>query len=70
MSANVGSVDRILRFVIGVVALIFAFAYGPYAGGEWGMERILLTVVGVIMLGTAAIKFCPLYRILGVCTGR
>lgn len=68
MSANVGTIDRIIRLLIGLGALAMAFFVGPYAAGGWGWEKIALVVVGVIMVGTSAIKFCPLYRILGLST--
>lgn len=66
MSVNVGNIDRIIRFIIGVIALTLVFV-GPFATGGW--ERIALAVVGVIMIGTSAIKFCPLYSIFGLRTG-
>jgi len=65
MNTNVGNIDRVIRFAIGIVAIIAVFI-GPLSGGGW--ERILAGVVGIIMLGTSAIKFCPLYRILGLRT--
>ena len=68
MSANVGTIDRVLRALIGVVALALVFV-GPIAAvGGWGWERIALVALGVIMLGTSMIKFCPLYRIFGLRT--
>ena len=68
MSSNVGTIDRLLRAVIGIAALAFAFVGPLAASGEWGWQRIALIAVGVIMLGTSAIKFCPLYRIFGLRT--
>ena len=67
MSANVGTIDRILRFLIGIVALAIVFV-GPLAATGWGWDRIALTAIGAIMLVTSAIKFCPLYRIFGLRT--
>ena len=67
MSANVGTIDRVLRALIGIVALALVFV-GPIAAGGWAWERIALVAVGVIMLGTSTIKFCPLYRIFGLRT--
>ncbi len=56
---NVGSVDRVFRGLIGIVALVLAFTtLGVMAGSLWG---IVAAVVGVIMLGTAAMGMCPLY---------
>lgn len=66
MSVNVGTIDRILRALIGIAALALVF-YGPIAGG-WGWERVALVAVSAIMLGTSMIKFCPLYRLFGLRT--
>lgn len=56
---NVGSVDRGFRALVGIVALVLAFTtLGLMAGSLWG---IIAAVVGVVMLGTAAIGMCPLY---------
>jgi uncharacterized membrane protein (UPF0136 family) len=63
MITNESNIDRIIRVVIGVVAFIAAFAVG--LGSVAG---IVLAVVGAVMLVTAAIGFCPLYRIFGMST--
>lgn len=52
---NVGSVDRILRLVVGAALLSLVFI-GPQT--PWGY-------VGVILIATAFINFCPLYAIFG-----
>ena len=56
---NVGTADRAVRALIGVVALVLAFTtLGVMAGTLWG---IVAAVVGVVMLGTAALGMCPAY---------
>jgi len=70
----VGTVDRAIRAVLGVALLAYAIFGGggaAEAGAAAGIGtlEIVLGLVGVVLLGTAAIRFCPLYRILGVCTG-
>ncbi len=67
MPVNVGTIDRVIRAVLGIVALALVFA-GPLAAGGWGWERIALVAVGAILLLTSAVKFCPLYRVLGLRT--
>ena len=52
---NVGSTDRILRIVVGAALLSLVFI-GPQT--PWGY-------VGVILIATAFINFCPLYAIFG-----
>ncbi len=68
MSANVGNIDRIIRLLIGIAAVALVFVGPIAAAGGWGWERIALAAVGAIMIGTSAIKFCPLYRIFGLRT--
>ncbi len=58
MTANVGTIDRIARAVLGL-ALLAATLTG--AIGAWGW-------IGVVPLATAAFSFCPLYRVLGFST--
>lgn len=60
MNSNVGSIDRVVRVVLGL-ALLSAFFL---------LEGALRWVglAGVVLLLTAAVSFCPLYRILGVNT--
>jgi uncharacterized membrane protein YfcA len=55
MTQNIGSLDRIVRIVIGV-ALIAATLTG--AIGVWGW-------IGVVPLITALVGWCPPYAILG-----
>lgn len=57
MKINMGSVDRVLRVVAGLVIIGAGIAFRSW----WG-------VIGVILLATAAIGFCPLYTLLGVST--
>jgi hypothetical protein len=63
MKANEGTVDRIIRAVVGVAALLGAFVMG--AGS---VAFVLLVVVGAVLLVTAAVGFCPLYRVFGINT--
>lgn len=66
MTRNTGTLDRILRALVGVVALLGAFVFGWFTGWtHWAAA-----LVGVIMLGTAAVGFCPLYRLVGINTCR
>lgn len=63
MNKNVGTIDRVIRAVIGVAAVIGAFSVGVTS--VWG---IVLAVVAVIALVTAIVGFCPLYRLFGIST--
>ena len=66
MKKNVGTVERAIRAIVGIVALIAAFTMlDVLAGATLG---IVAVVVGVVMLGTAAIGWCPPYAIFGIST--
>jgi hypothetical protein len=58
MKANVGSIDRLARIVIGLLLIALA-ATGNI--GAWGW-------IGIVPLATAAFSFCPLYTVLGFST--
>lgn len=59
MKANVGSFDRALRLVAGAGLLAWAATGGP--AWVW---------IGVVPVATGLVGFCPLYRVLGICTNR
>ena len=56
--SNVGTIDRILRVVVGLVLISLVFV-GPQTPWGW---------IGVIPIATAAIGFCPAYRLFGIRT--
>jgi hypothetical protein len=57
MSANVGSIDRIIRILAGLALIAWALMGGPV----WAW-------IGVVPLATGLFKFCPAYSLLGVNT--
>ncbi len=63
MKVNVGSLDRIVRIVLGIALIAFALGYiAPGGAYHW------LGWIGVVPLLTAAVGSCPLYSILGLST--
>ncbi|MEO3471330.1 DUF2892 domain-containing protein [Roseomonas sp. CAU 1739] len=64
---NVGSVDRILRFVLGAV-LLAAPILLPAAFAPLGAWRYAVMGAGVVMLATAAFRICPAYLLFGIRT--
>jgi len=63
MQKNVGTTDRIIRALAGVAAV------GVYFGGMLtGTLGTVALVVGIVLLGTAAIGWCPPYSLLGINT--
>ena len=65
MSANVGGFDRLIRVIIAIAAIAGAIALGFGSAWAW-----VLVVVAAIMVVTAAVGFCPLYRVFGMSTCR
>ncbi len=63
MTANVGNIDRLFRLVLGVILVAAPFVTGlAIFSGTLG--TVISVIVGLVLLGTSAIKFCPLYRLL------
>lgn len=63
MQKNVGTIDRTVRALVGIVLLA---AY--FLGGIQGTLGIVALVAGIVMLGTAAMGWCPPYTLLGINT--
>ena len=57
---NLNTWDRLIRALLGLVALELAFFW--LAGGL----QIAAYVVGAVLLVTALIRFCPLYKLVGI----
>jgi hypothetical protein len=55
---NEGSVDRVLRVVVGLAILSLVFV-GPKSPWAW---------IGVVPVLTGLIGWCPLYSLLGINT--
>lgn len=56
MERNMSNVDRIIRTLL---AALFAALY--FGGAVTGVPGIILLVVGIVLLLTAVVGFCPLY---------
>jgi hypothetical protein len=69
MTANVGTIDRALRAILGLVLLLAPFVSNMalFTSPTWTGVSV---IVGLVLLGTAAMKFCPAYRLLGLKTCR
>ncbi len=60
---NLGTLDRALR-VIAVSAIVIAYATGNLTG----TVGVVLLLIAIVLLATAAIGFCPAYRLFGAST--
>jgi type IV secretory pathway TrbD component len=65
MKKNMGNGDRFLRIIIGVLALILGLS-----GNFEGTLNWIILAVGVIMVVTSSMQFCPLYSLFGINTGK
>jgi hypothetical protein len=63
VKANLGGLDQGIRIIVGIVLL----ALGLMAGLETPWNYIV-GGVGLILILTAGIKFCPLYVVIDVST--
>jgi hypothetical protein len=57
MKSNIGSADRLIRILAGVLLLVLFFVLD--GGIRW------IGLLGVVFLATAAMNFCPLYLPFG-----
>lgn len=69
MTANVGTFDRIARLVLGVALIALPFVT-EFALWDMPVARFGVPVVGAVLVLTAGLRFCPLYRLLGMNTCR
>ncbi len=64
MKKNVGSIDKIVRIVIAIVAAYFA----NQGNFESSWISIALYAVAIIMLVTSLMGSCPIYSLTGLKT--
>jgi hypothetical protein len=56
MKKNMGILDRILRAIVAAILLFLS-----YFGIISGVAAFVATGIGIILLGTSLLQFCPLY---------
>lgn len=67
MTANVGTVDRIFRFILGIVLLAAPFVSGMPLFDSALIKGVSMAV-GAIMILVATVRVCPIYSIFGIRT--
>jgi hypothetical protein len=60
MFRNEGTLDRVMRVVVGLALITLVFT-GPQTAWGW---------IGIVPLVTGLIGFCPVYRLFGINTCR
>ena len=58
MSRNEGTVDRVLRVIVGLVLVSLVFI-GPKTAWGW---------IGVVPILTGLVGYCPAYKLIGLNT--
>ncbi len=59
MKKNIGSADKVIRIILGLVIIILGFMYQSW----WG-------VIGLVPLLTAFVGVCPAYLPFGISTNK
>ncbi len=59
MNKNVGSIDKVIRIILGIIIA----GIGIYYQSWWGL-------VAIVPFATAFINFCPIYPIFGISTSK
>lgn len=67
MTTNLGTIDRVFRLLLGIILLAAPFVSGLTMFTS-STATIIFVIAGLVMVGTSAMKFCPLYRIFGIRT--
>lgn len=60
MEKNMGSNDRVIRLIAGIAVLAAGLYYGT----------MLLSLVGIVLLATSAMAWCPAYLPFGIKTNK
>ena len=64
MKNNMGNLDREVRIVIGLLLV------GAGALLWSGLLQIVAVVIGIVLLLTSLVGYCPLYSLLGIDTSK
>jgi hypothetical protein len=63
MKKNVGTLDRAIRIILGLILAYFAAAAG-------GTLAIILYILAIILVLTGVFGTCPLYSVLKISTNK
>jgi vacuolar-type H+-ATPase subunit I/STV1 len=59
MKCNIGKTDKMIRSIAGVAIIIVGVIYSSWFG-----------LIGVVLLGTALVRFCPVYLPFSIDTSK
>lgn len=66
MARNVGSADKPFRLILGIALGSWAFL----GMGFGSTQSYIVLAIGAILITTALINFCPLFKIFGISTSK
>lgn len=64
MRINIAGTERVLRLVLGLGLVLLALLAGLSPAWSWAAA-----VAGLVLLATAALRFCPVWALLGIGRG-
>lgn len=67
MTTNMGTVDRGIRFIVGVFLIVAPLLNLFGLGGSSVLAYVLMAVGGIFVL-TSLFGMCPLYSVFGIST--
>ncbi len=66
MKLNVGTPDRIVRAILGLALLYVGLS--PLKGLMGNIMGLIVVLIGLILLGTSLMSWCPIWAMLGINT--
>ncbi len=64
MQINIGTPERLIRLILGIVLVVIPFIFGFPLLWTW-----VCVIVGLVLVVTGALRFCPAWAIFGIDTG-
>lgn len=65
MQINIGSTERMIRLIAGVVLVLLPFIADLTTAWTW-----VSMIVGLVLIATGVLRFCPAWAIFGINTCR
>ncbi len=63
LKPNVGMLDKMIRYAVGVILISMNLS-----GWTSGILGTIAVMAGLVILLTGLLRFCPIYRVLGINT--
>ena len=67
MTANLGNMDRAIRVILGFVLITAPLVNMPPIWSS-AFFAFVSMAIGIVLIATALLRFCPLYRLVGLST--